>query len=203
MNNQRSYHPKKGNYRSEAGNSRRRSSSPRCHDSSSLMKTEESTAYHEAGHVVVAIRLGIPFSSATIVPGEDYLGMVMSSAMRRRGQRLTDLDQKHIMWDIAGPLCERMYTGYEGDFAEPEITRALDICEGRMTVEASVDDGYIGGDAGIRRLERLIKRTRRILDADWHIVEHVAQALLQEQTLSRQKIRSIVERAKKSRQRRQ
>ena len=34
------------------------------------------SAYHEAGHVIVACELGLPVTSATIVPGEGYSGRV-------------------------------------------------------------------------------------------------------------------------------
>ena len=188
--------------RIEEGPCKRNASSPQRGDTDSGSKTDESIAYHEAGHAVVALRLGLPFSSATIVASDEYLGAVMTSASRRRGRRITDLDEKHVMWDIAGPLSERMFTGYDGDFTEPEITRALDLCEGRITIEASLDDGYLDTEKAVQRLGKLIDKTQRILKKDWDLVVIIAQALLAERTLSRQKIRAIVERARKTRARR-
>jgi ATP-dependent Zn protease len=40
-------------------------------------KREEATAYHEAGHAVIAVAVRRPFRYVTISPSEDALGHVL------------------------------------------------------------------------------------------------------------------------------
>ena len=44
--------------------------------------TREATAYHEAGHAVAAFFLEQPFTSVTIIPGDDYWGKIMTEPFR-------------------------------------------------------------------------------------------------------------------------
>jgi hypothetical protein len=149
--------------------------------------TEREVAYHEAAHVVAAIALGVSFDSVTVVPDGTYLGCVGKIAARKRGRKLIDLDVKHLIIDLAGPLAERKARLRMGAYIEPEITRALDICEGRITEAAGGYDA-LPEEVGSARLYKLIRRTQRVLDRHWEEVKLIAGTLLKEKTLSKRKI---------------
>ena len=72
------------------------------------------TAFHEAGHAVVAWRRGLKVHSATIVPTKDYSGMVRRGSL---GVRL-DIDgsnrarlraESAIVVCLAGPAAQRRH----------------------------------------------------------------------------------------------
>ncbi|MGZ4589846.1 MAG: hypothetical protein ACXV2I_03540, partial [Actinomycetes bacterium] len=63
---------------------------------------------HEAGHAVVSWRLGRSFEEITVIPGEDYLGRVVSERIAgfrpdvindSETQRIID---DHVMISLAG-----------------------------------------------------------------------------------------------------
>lgn len=155
--------------------------------------TLRETAYHEAGHAVVAMALNKSLRSVSIVPDKEYLGCVNLSSRRKLGRRLTDLDRKHLIIDLAGPLSERKARFRIGSWTEREIWRALDICEGRYTKEGRDNFDFLPEKRGVDRLGKLIVRTRKILDAHWTEVKLIANALLKEKTLTRQKVRRLLE----------
>ncbi len=76
----------------------------------------ESTAYHEAGHAVVAFELEIPFESVTIAPDEESVG---SMIYQRRLQKLDDYGsisarrratlEAHVRVLIAGWIAEKRF----------------------------------------------------------------------------------------------
>jgi hypothetical protein len=74
----------------------------------------EPIAWHEAGHAVAYVALGLPFRYVTIGPGaKDYTGQVAVRPARRRGDFLA--------WAAAaGPLAERAY--YVEVWGEDEST---------------------------------------------------------------------------------
>jgi Peptidase family M41 len=65
------------------------------------MTPKEHTAYHEAGHAVIAFRLGHEIKKVTIVPSRRSLGRYVCSTPRR-----TSPDDIKI--DLAGPLAEAL-----------------------------------------------------------------------------------------------
>jgi len=48
------------------------------------LKRLERTAYHEAGHVAVLLHLDMPFKYATIIPGKDFLGLVIRNGIKKK-----------------------------------------------------------------------------------------------------------------------
>ena len=83
-------------------------------------KRLEATAYHEAGHAVMAHTLGMPMHGASIVANSDALGHVrfkkprwlifeeLSSEVTPRAQ---DWIERNIQVAYAGRLTEKMHTG--------------------------------------------------------------------------------------------
>src|SRR5262245_22993612 len=78
--------------------------------------THKDTAYHEAGHAVIALRLGYNVKKATSRPAYSYLGSAWDSNKRSLGStevQAGSLDSDadlvgHICVDLAGTLAEQL-----------------------------------------------------------------------------------------------
>ncbi|MBY3150935.1 ATP-dependent zinc metalloprotease FtsH [Rhizobium laguerreae] len=168
------------------------------------------TAYHEAGHAVVAtLTKGTdPVHQATIIPRAQSLGHVMQLPEKEwkaipMSRLLARLD---VM--VAGRMAE------EKVFGASEITTgaASDIEEATKTATAMVtvygmsekigmrkvvqtERGY--GEVAESEIDRLIAdacgRARRLLDERGAALESVAQALLDRETLTGPEIKALVE----------
>ena len=136
------------------------------------------TAYHEAGHAVVAIQLGFQFKHITIIPGDDdSLGHILYeqyTMFLNVGHRSFARDLRdYLVSNRAGPIAEERYTGRWND------------------VGAAGDDEHflsmlyrMYGDRRDRHARDLTRQARRLVATHWRGIECVAQALIREQTLS-------------------
>jgi cell division protease FtsH len=168
------------------------------------------TAYHEAGHAVVAtVTKGTdPVHQATIIPRAQSLGHVMQLPEKEwkaipMSRLLARLD---VM--VAGRMAE------EKVFGASEITTgaASDIEEATKTATAMVTVYGMSERIGMRKviqtergfgevaeseIDRLIseacERARRLLDERGAALEAVAQALLDRETLTGPEIKALVE----------
>lgn len=130
-----------------------------------MVTQRESTAYHEAGHAVVAYRLGLVVDSTTIRPdpAKETLGVSLSEGPWMNGS--TDDDQITVLY--AGLAAERL--------VEPG---------------AQVEDGAFGDyeqAAVLHGLEsrpaHLEERAATVVAEHRAAIEAVAQALLEHETL--------------------
>lgn len=94
----------------------------------------EVTAYHEAGHAIVAYLLGRPFTRVSIRADDSTLGRCSFRApgawfrpdLRIDGPTRRRLEER-VMISLAGPEMEAIFTGrYDQDAAQEDIDRALD-----------------------------------------------------------------------------
>jgi hypothetical protein len=103
----------------------------------------EATAYHEAGHMVAAWRLGMKIRSATIVPDESYSGKVEhDNPLRGNNLEFDNSDRARIRGEnavlicLAGPIAQRQFRpsslrGYHGGFDhEKAVNLALTFNSG-------------------------------------------------------------------------
>ncbi len=78
------------------------------------------TAYHEAGHAVIANSLHVPLKSVTIKPGDGYSGMLHHAPVltRRDIRKINEYSEtphqrdrmeKLAMICLAGPMAQRRY----------------------------------------------------------------------------------------------
>jgi ATP-dependent Zn protease len=82
-------------------------------------KKQRATAYHEAGHAVMALLLGRGVRSVTVIPDEwtESLGMVTFNPLPAfdphfdRSGRTREKCERLILILLAGPVAERRYTG--------------------------------------------------------------------------------------------
>jgi ATP-dependent Zn protease len=72
------------------------------------MTPKEHIAYHEAGHAVIALKLGYDVKVTTIKPKYGALGKTMSQPGAASSDRCVDLDAAAIKIGLAGPLAEQL-----------------------------------------------------------------------------------------------
>ena len=151
----------------------------------------EVTAYHEAGHVLVALLLGARVKQVTIAPDDD-------DGPRRFGDtqivwrrsRLTDqqLAENAVRVSLAGPAAEMIYTG--------------DPFHPGMVAEWSADWQLAWEAAALlhaderKRLDYLEQVSIRIYhrlnrDELWSVLAALADELLAHETLDREQIEEL------------
>jgi len=158
-----------------------------------ITKALQSTAYHEAGHAVVAWREGIRVNSISIVPEKDSQGHT-SHANPLRGLNLEwdDSDkvrfrmERAIMVCLAGPLSQHKYCpkGFRKYHAQADWEAATDL----LTYMAP---GLEYFSAYWNLLE---VRTKAILEMEhiWQAVTFLATALLDKPMMKSKEIRAII-----------
>ncbi|HQU46555.1 MAG TPA: hypothetical protein PK867_27360 [Pirellulales bacterium] len=124
------------------------------------MTDREATAYHEAGHGIAALALGVMLDELTIDGGHGWLG-------RCYHRRCTSEQQGIII--AAGPIAEQRYNGkvpvdtWRGDFRR--LTQySKQVAGPSASAQAKVISGWQ-------------RRAREILDATWPEVETFARLL--------------------------
>jgi hypothetical protein len=143
----------------------------------------EHIAYHEAGHAVVAFRLGYEIRKVTIRRRYSSLG---SAEIRNR----TSPDDIRI--DLAGalaealvnptPFNEKIQLGSRGDWRNT-----------RRSVREFVALGFINGREKGILIEELLQETRALVWRDREAIARVAAALLKHGTLTGVDIKRIVD----------
>lgn len=156
---------------------------------------EVTTAYHEAGHVIMANVINWQYKDVTVVPGESCLGKIalespppdileaLACSSFLPWQRKW-LAQK-ILLCVAGMVAERI-AGFinEDDYWNVETGFAVDLAvEGGLWIEYEASgDSLFKADVPA---ERLLRR-------HWPEVEMVAKALLERKTLTSNEVDALV-----------
>ncbi len=132
------------------------------------------TAYHEAGHAVVALALGRPVHRVTVRPNADRLGQC--EFKKGRHQPTDDGLEDEILISLAGMAAEARATGiYERGGA----VRDLRFARSLMLQRAS--------ERGLDRYERrMLAKVENLLadDGHWRAVEAIAAELVAKETIS-------------------
>ncbi len=129
---------------------------------------DPATAYHEAGHAVVALALGRPVHKVSILPTRDRLGW----CEYRKGvfRPTEDWLEREVLIALAGMAAEARHTG---TYAREEASRDLKFARSLLVSRA--------GDRRADRLERrFLAKVEAMLGDDelWAAVEAIAAALL-------------------------
>ncbi len=149
------------------------------------------TAYHEAGHAVIALAFGCPIKKVTIVPGRSWLGQYrlgVCELQKGRSANAKNFLDDEIVILFAGMVAEAHFTGRycEAGAAEDlRMIRRLICCR-------------VGSDRQHERLHRrLLARTENLLDdrVTALAVEMVATELIQKQTISGRAVRHFCQQA--------
>jgi cell division protease FtsH len=179
------------------------------------------TAYHEAGHTIVALRVAAadPLHKVTIIPRGRSLGVMMQLPERDQiSMSLIQMTSKLAIL-MGGRIAEEMTFGKEKvtSGAQMDIDMATRLAKAMVTrwgfsdllgtVSYGQDDGYMGMprqqnisedtaqsiDAEIRRfVEAGLQEARQILTDNKHELEIVAQGLLEYETLSGDEVKNLL-----------
>lgn len=148
------------------------------------------TAYHEAGHAVVALSLGRSIEKLTIVRNSLRLGAV-NMGTSRRGRR-DDYFENEALVLLAGILSEARITGkLNWNGARQDVLNLRKLISTRVGTEK----------AGERLERRLFDKTEHYLSQTgiWEAIETIAQELLRQRSISGRAARHIYDEATKER----
>jgi ATP-dependent Zn protease len=149
------------------------------------MPPDPATAYHEAGHAVVALALGRPVHGVSVLPNRDRLGLCEF----RKGvfRPSEDWVEREILIALGGVAAEAIHTGaYGWDEAERDLRYVRDLAEQRA------------GRRQADRLERrMLAKAEHLLakPGNWRAVELIADELITRGEISGRAARDLFDRA--------
>ena len=183
---------------------------------------KEKTAYHEAGHAIVGLKLTKtdPVYKATIIPRGGALGMVVSLPEMDKLQMLKDEAREKIAMTMAGKAAEiykygpdSVSSGPVGDIQQASsLARAMVMRWGMSDKVGNIDyseahEGYRGNTGGFsvsahtkELIEEEVKRfidegyanASRIIEENAEEFERLAQGLLEYETLTGEEIKRVM-----------
>jgi cell division protease FtsH len=192
----------------------------------SLILTEAEkkvTAYHEAGHALVASKLpnSDPLHKVTIIPRGMALGVTMQLPIDDKHNYTKDYLETEIAIMMGGRIAEEMFLSQMSTGAGNDIERATDlarkmVCEfgmselGPLTYGKKEEQIFLGREIAQHRdyseataikideeVRRLIgqgyDRAKAVLAADGDVLVRIALALLEREVLDANEIRMIIE----------
>jgi ATP-dependent Zn protease len=144
---------------------------------------DEATAYHEAGHAVVALSLGRPVHKVSALPTRDRLGWCEF----RKGvfRPSEDWLERELLIALAGLAAEARLTGtYDHDAAGRDLRYVRGLARQRAS------------ERSIARLERrMLAKVENLLadDGHWKAVELIAAELVKHGEISGRAARHFYE----------
>lgn len=144
---------------------------------------DEATAYHEAGHAVMALTLGHPVQRVSILPNQKHLGRCeFGKGVYRPSE---DWLEREILVALGGIAAEARHTGnYAWDMAASDHQYVR-----RLSVQRA-------GHRQAERLQRrLLAKAEHILaqEGHWQAVQLIATELLRCGTISGRAARHLFE----------
>jgi ATP-dependent Zn protease len=148
----------------------------------------DATAYHEAGHAVMALALGRPVACVSILPDRRFLGVCeFGKAVFRPSE---DWLEREILIALAGIAAEARHTGeYAWDAADRDRAYALGLAAERAGSYRKAE----------RLLRRLLSKAEYLLGRaeNWPAVEKLAAELLRLGEVSGRAARHFFEASRK------
>ncbi|MBI1915758.1 MAG: cell division protein FtsH [Planctomycetes bacterium] len=144
----------------------------------------EATAFHEAGHAVMALVLGRPVACVSVLPTRQFLGTCeFGKAVFRPSE---DWLEREMLIALAGLAAEARHSG---DYAWDGAVRDRDYAEGLALQRA----GNVRKAS--RLLRRMLSKAEHLLgqDVNWRAVERMAAELLRVGEISGRAARHIYE----------
>ena len=150
-----------------------------------------STAYHEAGHAVMALALGRDVQKVTVRPGRSQLGEVRLGTCElgksRNGATRNSLEDEVLIL-FAGMVAEARFSGkYCQTAASQDLRTIRQILQSRVASTKQIE-----------RLEkRLLSKTEHVLHDEGHVtaIEWIAKELVQRVTISGRSVRHYYKQA--------
>lgn len=152
-----------------------------------------STAYHEAGHAVIAYHQRLKVYSATIRPDDDSSGRVRSQFPSLEGvhldyddipPRIRDRMERNARMSLAGGIAQRQFN-----------PRSLRHYHGHSDRHSAVNlISYLTGSNKelVAWINLLRVQTEGLVKKHWPEIEAVANALIEYETLTGRQIRTIL-----------
>ena len=141
-----------------------------------MIPTErECTAYHEAGHAVVAHKLGVKIYRVTIVPAQNYLGRCELRSMLFDGGLCEQANlERAIQISLAGPLAQKRFhrRSYRRSCGRRDYYRASGLA--RYLAESN--------EREFLKDQELL--TEMLIQRWWVDIERIASALLEHDNLT-------------------
>jgi ATP-dependent Zn protease len=147
---------------------------------------DEATAYHEAGHAVMALALGRPVHRVSVLPDGQFLGLCRFGKGIFRPSE--DWLEREILIALGGIAAEAIHTG---DYAWDGAARDRQYVRGLAVQRA--------GERQAERLERrLLAKAEHLLaqQGHWRAVELIAAELRQRGVISGRAARHLFERGR-------
>jgi len=145
---------------------------------------DEATAYHEAGHAVVALALDRPVHRVSVLPNRERLGQCEFAKGRFRPSE--DWVEREILIALGGPAAEARHCGaYGWEEAERDLRYVRRLAAQRA------------GPRAAERLERrLLAKAENLLadDGHWRAVELIAAELMRHGVISGRAARHLFDR---------
>ena len=144
---------------------------------------DATTAYHEAGHAVVALALDRPVHKVSVLPGRDLLGQCQFGKGVFRPT--DDWLEREVLIALAGMAAEARHTGgYCRDGAARDLRYARRLALQRATPKT------------LDRFERrMLAKVENLLadEGHWRAVELIAAELMKQGTISGRAARHLFE----------
>lgn len=159
--------------------------------SPSVTFEQTATAWHEAGHAIMAVSLGRSIEKVTISPSQLQSGAGRLGACKiQKGRKKASNDQLEddVLILLAGMVAERRITGrYCAEGAMQDLQTVERLLSTRATNARQLE----------RLTRRMLKKTEHLLDNQHHerAVELVARELLLKVTISGRAVRHFFEQA--------
>ncbi len=148
--------------------------------------SSESTAYHEAGHAVIAISLGRTVQRVSILPKLQTLGRC--EFLKGRTRPTEDWLEREILILLAGMAAEARHTG---QYSWAGAAQDLQSVKRLATMRA--------GERQYERLQkRMLAKVEHMLDQpeNWRAVQLIAAELVRSETISGRAVVHLVEQGK-------
>jgi len=149
--------------------------------------TDETSAYHEAGHVVGATSQGLTVRETSIVETETIAGFTQND----------DPDLEAENPDIRRIEAERaVITLYAGEVAQrrfsPRSVRRWQAVNDLAKADALLQSVDGCADIAEAHGKWLQLKTEKLIEQRWHEVEAVAEALVEERSLNEDRIARLI-----------
>jgi ATP-dependent Zn protease len=147
------------------------------------------TAYHEAGHAVMALILGRPIQKVTIAPSQLPLGSTRLGACemkKGRSKSTQDWLEDDVLILLAGMVAESQLTGRYCELgATSDLHAARRLLSNRATNQKQLE----------RQERRAVDKVEHLLSEPAHLqaIEQIAMELVQLTTISGRQVRHMFE----------